>query len=516
MLKIIPKLTIMHNMTKFIYSLDNLLQDSTIINLNAKNENIGNSIIEYDKCFLESLRKMKIIKDNNNNFDTGEFLPPINYSNFQQKNLNYQVYPEGKPQNNPKISQFNKLSTYKENSYNSVGSMKMLGNKREKSTSDTSSVINGYLNIKDEIISTHSEQASTKTLLFPGVPPSIPVSAVSIQNSGENIYSNVCSNRNYETLGISKKKIELNVAKGQNLKMRYSKCIRAIVNENLVSKAISIYQVDSDYYLVTANDNKTIKIYNLTAQKQLKELKTSPSQALYFSSSLISNNECLCSFDDNSIKILNLKTFTFNQKEFIGHTHRITGIVFFVNKKYFASSSKDRTIILWKTTLDNWKKTLKGHQKGVLSLVLSNNKLISGGADALIKLWDLITESCVGNLYGHTGSVLCLNKTEANPYVISASNDNTVRIWDIDNQKCLSTYGEDNLNITTVIWVSKDIIAGGSTTGGLYLFTWNDDFDCYEIKEMAHKKDIVRVLSYENGKYIVSSSEDKTIKFWMN
>ena len=165
---------------------------------------------------------------------------------------------------------------------------------------------------------------------------------------------------------------------------------------------------------------------------------------------------------------------------------------------------------------DNWKKTLKGHQKGVLSLVLSNNKLVSGGADALIKIWDLITESCVGNLYGHTGSVLCLSKIESNPYVISASNDNTVRIWDIDNQKCLSSYGEDNLNITTVKWISKDIIAGGSTTGGLYLFTWNDDFDCYEIKEMAHKKDIVRVLSYENGKYIVSSPEDKTIKFWMN
>ncbi len=511
--KLSPKLSIMHNMTKFIYSFDSLLQDSIIINLNAKNENIGNSIIEYDKCFLESLNKLKIIKDKNNNFEEGEFLPPINYSNFQQKMINYQVYPEIKPQNQ-KISQFNKLSTYKENSYNSVGSMKLLGNKREKSTSDTSSVINDYLT--NEINSIHSEQASTKNLIFPSIPPSIPVSAVTIQNSGENIYSNVCSNRNYETMGISKKKIEINVPKGQNVKMRYSQCVRAIVNENLVSKAISIYKVDSDYYLVTAGDNKTIRIYNLNAQKELKVLKTSPSQALYFSSSLISSNECLCSFDDNSIKILNLKTFTFNPKEFIGHTKRITEIVFFVNKKYFASSSKDRTIILWNTTLDNWKKTLKGHQKGVLSLVLSNNKLVSGGADALIKIWDLITESCVGNLYGHTGSVLCLSKIESNPYVISASNDNTVRIWDIDNQKCLSSYGEDNLNITTVKWISKDIIAGGSTTGGLYLFTWNDDFDCYEIKEMAHKKDIVRVLSYENGKYIVSSSEDKTIKFWMN
>ena len=100
--------------------------------------------------------------------------------------------------------------------------------------------------------------------------------------------------------------------------------------------------------------------------------------------------------------------------------------------------------------------------------------------------------------------------------MISASNDNTVRIWDIDNLKCISAYGEDNLNITTVVWVTNDIIAGGNSTGGLYLFTWNDDFDCYEIKEMAHKKEIARVISYDNGKFIVSSSEDKTIKFWMN
>ena len=505
--KLSPKISLMHNITKMNYSIDNILLESTIININIKNENIGNSIIDYKNSLIDSLNQMKIIKAKQ--VEGNEFLPPVNCNNFQQQSLTFQVNPT--IYTSPKES---KLSLYKENSFTSIGSVKLLGSKREKSTSDTSSICNP--NIKEEVMSVQSENCSTKSYYSHGISQSIPVSVVSIQNSGENIYNNVQSNRNYDTKSSTKKQIVLNILKGQNIKKRYSQCIRTIVNEHLISKAISIYKIVSDYFLLTASDNNTIKLYKLTSQNIIKEISTSPSQVLNFSSFLISSYECLCSFDNHSIKIFNLKTLEFSPVEFKGHTQLITEFVSFVNKTYFATSSKDKTIIIWKSTIEGWKRVLKGHKKGVLSLVLSDNKLVSGGADTLINIWDVQKEICSGTLYGHTGSVLCLNKSENNPYVISASNDNTVRIWDIDNLKCISSYGEDNLNITTVVWVTNDIIAGGNSTGGLYLFTWNDDFDCYEIKEMAHKKEIARVISYDNGKFIVSSSEDKTIKFWMN
>ena len=508
--KLSPKISLMHNMTKLNYSIDNILLESTIINLNIKNENIGNSIIDYDNSLVESLNQMKIIKDNKLILEGDEFLPPFNYSNLQQQSLTFQVIPTLNPiYTTSNKYPLTKLSAYKENS---MGSVKLLGSKREKSTSDTSSIVNP--NNKEEVMSVQSEHSSNKS--YNDIPQSISVSAVSIRNSGENIYTNVQSNRNCDTNSSSKKQIVLNIVKSQEMKKRYSHCIRTIVNEHLVSKAISIYKVASDFYLLTASDTKTIRVYNLTSQKMIKEIATSPSQVLSFSSFLINHYECLCSFDDNSIKLFNIKTLEFNPKEFIGHTQLITEFISFINYKYFATSSKDRTIIIWNSTVEGWKRTLKGHKKGVLSLVLCDNKLVSGGADALIKIWDVQKETCSGTLYGHTGSVLCLNKAETNPYVISASNDNTVRIWDIDNLKCISSYGEDSLNITTVVWVTNDIITGGNSSGVLYLFTWNDDFDCYEIKEMAHKKGIAKVISYDNGKCIVSSSEDKTIKFWMN
>ena len=40
--------------------------------------------------------------------------------------------------------------------------------------------------------------------------------------------------------------------------------------------------------------------------------------------------------------------------------------------------------------------------------------------------------------------------------------------------------------------------------------------EMHDVSKKVNDNRVVLDLSYENGKYIVSSSEDKTIQFWMN
>ena len=53
---------------------------------------------------------------------------------------------------------------------------------------------------------------------------------------------------------------------------------------------------------------------------------------------------------------------------------------------------------------------------------------VSGSDDGTVRLWDLLTGSCVHKLKGHSGAVQCLTATS--DYVISCSVDDRLCIWE--------------------------------------------------------------------------------------
>lgn len=75
--------------------------------------------------------------------------------------------------------------------------------------------------------------------------------------------------------------------------------------------------------------------------------------------------------------------------------------------------------------------TLNGHQQGVRSLSLSSRgRLISGGEDKTIRIWNLETGKCEEILDGHDDFVrVVLGIGEDR--IVSGSRDNSLRIWDI-------------------------------------------------------------------------------------
>jgi len=68
------------------------------------------------------------------------------------------------------------------------------------------------------------------------------------------------------------------------------------------------------------------------------------------------------------------------------------------------------------------------HLGRVLCLQFEGNKLVTGGGDFLIKIWNLQTNQCVTTLDYHTSRVWCLQFDATK--IISGSNDRTIRIHD--------------------------------------------------------------------------------------
>ncbi|KAJ1403259.1 WD40/YVTN repeat-like-containing domain superfamily [Sesbania bispinosa] len=84
---------------------------------------------------------------------------------------------------------------------------------------------------------------------------------------------------------------------------------------------------------------------------------------------------------------------------------------------------------------------LQAHEGGCASILFEYNssKLITGGQDRSIKVWDTNTGSLSSNLYGCLGSVLDLTITHDNQIVIAASSSNNLYAWDLNSGRVRHT-----------------------------------------------------------------------------
>lgn len=54
-------------------------------------------------------------------------------------------------------------------------------------------------------------------------------------------------------------------------------------------------------------------------------------------------------------------------------------------------------------------RTLSGHTGGVWSSQMSDNLIVSGSTDRMLRVWNATTGDCIHTLYGHTSTVRCLH-----------------------------------------------------------------------------------------------------------
>jgi WD40 repeat protein len=83
-------------------------------------------------------------------------------------------------------------------------------------------------------------------------------------------------------------------------------------------------------------------------------------------------------------------------------------------------------------------KTLAGHDGFVTVLEVLKEKVISGGKDFTIKVWDISTGKCEKTLRSHTGIVTLL-KSLSEIELASSGEDRAIKIWDMEKFVCLKT-----------------------------------------------------------------------------
>lgn len=98
--------------------------------------------------------------------------------------------------------------------------------------------------------------------------------------------------------------------------------------------------------------------------------------------------------------------------------------------------------------------TWKAHEDTVYSLRLSakGDRLLSGGADKLAKIWDTTTNKLIAFYEGHTNHVLSVAFNNDATQIATAGADKEVKVWDVKSREQDVSLGDKKTVFTGLAW----------------------------------------------------------------
>ncbi|OMJ95020.1 hypothetical protein SteCoe_1719 [Stentor coeruleus] len=189
------------------------------------------------------------------------------------------------------------------------------------------------------------------------------------------------------------------------------------------------------------------------------------------------------------------------------------------SESFLIEGSEDTNLYIFdidsKNKCSEMKAKFSGHTGKVSALAISENdeKVISGGFDNLIIIWDIKSLTIISILQAHTGPISSISIY--NNKIISTSYDKSVRLWDLNNKKCESIFhGHTSWVLCSSISNDGEIFATGGGDKDCGIIIWNLNDKIMKNVLVGHQGAITGVAIIKNGIQIISTSIDKTLRLW--
>lgn len=220
--------------------------------------------------------------------------------------------------------------------------------------------------------------------------------------------------------------------------------------------------------------------------------------------------------DDKSVRIWNLESNK-ELKCLRKHTRWVQALAFSHDGLLLASSGGDGRILIWNVfgkSLDLYRE-YAGHDDSVLALNFSkdNKYLISGSRDKSVRVWDIHSEFSSNNLYGHEDRIVSATFSRNGQFLVTASNDNDILMWETGSGKPIQRVLNLDEPITSMKISNDDRkLIVGTDKGEVVLI----EVDTLEIIEKVklHTDSICSLDISSDSKIVVSADQNGAIKLW--
>jgi len=178
-------------------------------------------------------------------------------------------------------------------------------------------------------------------------------------------------------------------------------------------------------------------------------------------------------------------------------------------------------IKIWNVTEGKLIRSIDTHRDAIYALAISpdGKTMATGSYDKQIKLWDLESGNELQTLEGHNGAIFGLAFRPDGKILASASSDRTIKLWETSTGKRTDTLSQPTREQYAVAWNQKGnrLFAGGVDNR---IRIWEVSEKATETSnqilesQFAHEGTILTLALSSDGRKLVSSASDGSVKLW--
>jgi WD40 repeat protein len=199
----------------------------------------------------------------------------------------------------------------------------------------------------------------------------------------------------------------------------------------------------------------------------------------------------------------------------VQHTGNVKALAFIPGTNTLLSGSTDHSMCAWDVSEMRYLGRLAGHEGRIWSIATGGDFAATGGGDGTVRLWSVggITSNLRAIFNGHQGDVYSVDVEPGGTRIVSGGCDQSIMIWDGSTQSpeaCLKGHSE---SVTAVLFAGsgQTVISGGND---LTVQLW-DIRSCLATEQLTPVLGEVSSLAVDSGfTKILAATRDNTNRIW--
>jgi WD40 repeat protein/serine/threonine protein kinase len=199
-----------------------------------------------------------------------------------------------------------------------------------------------------------------------------------------------------------------------------------------------------------------------------------------------------------------------------GHGATPTAVAFDPGGRRVATSSVDKTVMVWDIESGDRVSTFRGHGDSVNGLDFSSDGslMVTAGADETVRLWDVTTGTQHAIFYGHATTVIRAWFTPDDRQIVSFDGSGTFKLWDVATiRDTVSLPGHPGARVTSLDF-SPDGRRLISSSSDSTVRVWNVANGRRLRTFEEHGRPVARARFHPGGSAVASGDYDGHIVLW--
>ena len=270
--------------------------------------------------------------------------------------------------------------------------------------------------------------------------------------------------------------------------------------------------------LISGSNDYTIRVWNIEKKEQIKILKELCGKITCIKS-YDNQSKILVSTDDScvsAIEVENLKRLGYFSQQASIYTVEVSKD----ESKCFVGGHEKSIEMIGLENHNLMKSILKQSNAHICSIICltvfpNGNKLLSGGDDAIIKIWNIQDNKIdfIQQLIYHKKSISSLIFSSNGSRFFSASADKYIFVWDSEDFKKISEF-EGHTNAITSLCLTTDDKTLFSSSRDNTVRAWKNE-DSHQLQFLnGHCSKIMQLAITSDGNYLASGSYSTEIILW--